>query len=75
MGKSASPEHSRTEHFSITIPTYLHHELKELIGMYGTSLSDVIVHISQTWLTDNEENIQRRLTRYKSFRGFRRKNR
>ncbi|HEY7532129.1 MAG TPA: hypothetical protein VH681_05015 [Nitrospiraceae bacterium] len=71
MGKSASPDHSRTEHFSITVPSFLQHELKELIGAYGTSLSDVIVHICHSWLTDNEENIDRRLAKYKKFRGGR----
>jgi hypothetical protein len=69
MGKSASPDHSRTEHFSITVPSFLQHELKELIGTYGTSLSDVIVHICHSWLTDNEENIDRRLAKYKKFKG------
>lgn len=68
MGKSASPDHSRTEHFSITVPSFLQHELKELIGTYGTSLSDVIVHICHAWLTDNEENVDRRLAKYKTFK-------
>lgn len=71
MGKSVSPEHSETQRFSITVPVFLHQELKELIGMYGTSLSDVIVHIAQTWFTANQENVQGRLARYKKFRGAR----
>jgi hypothetical protein len=69
MGKSASPDHSRTEHFSITVPSFLQHELKELIGTYGTSLSDVIVHICHAWLTDNEENVDRRLAKYRKYKG------
>ena len=68
MGKSISPEHSETERFSITIPVFLHYELKELIGPYGTSMSDVITQIIQAWFTDNEQNIETRLAKYKKFR-------
>jgi hypothetical protein len=70
MGKSVSPQHSKTKHFSITIPVFLNYELEELIGTYGTSMSAVIIHIVNTWLTQNKNNVKERLAEYKEFRGL-----
>ena len=69
MGKSASPAIHEPNTSALPCLGSLQHELKELIGTYGTSLLDVIVYICHAWLTDNEENVDRRLAKYKKFRG------
>lgn len=50
---------------SVSVPDFIKHELEQLVGVYGSNLSEVVGFVLQSWLHENESQIVLRLAKHK----------
>jgi metal-responsive CopG/Arc/MetJ family transcriptional regulator len=58
-----------TDREHITLPTFILHELDNMVGPYAGTRPEVIKWIIQTWLHENRDRVAQTVREYREFKG------